>query len=131
MFTKMFFGQTKEMKEKITLKKSQKYGMIASEKMRDLMKHDFPFYMIPWQDVVDDHHEMEKVNKKSKMLNEYYLFATFMPPGENKVVVTFKDILDRDSYNFNSFVVPIRKEEVSFLHNDFRLFFTKNGLRRG
>jgi hypothetical protein len=129
MFTKMFFGQTKEMREKIALMKSQKYGMIASEKMRDMMKQDFPFYLTPWQHVVDDHYELERVDKDSKMLNEYYAFATFMPPGENKVVVTFKNILDKDSYNFNSSVVPIRKEEVSFRCN-FRLFFMKSGRKR-
>jgi len=51
-------------------------------------------------------------NPKSVFLNQYYAFATFMPPGEAKIMMTCDDILDKKSYNFNRFAIPARKEDV-------------------
>ena len=101
------------MREKIMLSKSSEYGCIASEVLREKMQHNHPFFIVPWAGLVTDHLQMEKVHRKSSFLSEYYIFATFMPPGETKTLVSFGDTMDKSTYHLNTSVVPIRKEEVS------------------
>lgn len=70
---------------------------------------DNPYIVISIEDVNRDHCEyMAEIGQ----LKDYYAFATFMPPGENKIVVTFDDLFDQNQYFLNKSIVPIRKTEI-------------------
>lgn len=81
------------------------------------MKQDYPHYMISISELGEDHSQLKHKSRIPKLTNEelsqYYVYATFMPPGENKVIISYDDIENKESYNLLEGIIPIRKEEVS------------------
>ncbi len=71
--------------------------------------------MISIDDIVDDHKELKENTKDNEQLSDYYVYATFMPPGENKVIVSFSDMNDPDAYYLCNGIVPIREDDVRTL----------------
>lgn len=55
---------------------------------------------------------MNEKTKDNEELSDYYIYATFMPPGENKAIVSFEDMDNPDSYYLCNEIVPIREEDV-------------------
>ena len=93
-------------KEKALVYKSRKFGSIYTTELQKFMKQDDPYFMVPLKDIAEDKNEMGEFE------NWYYAFATFMPPGESKAIVSYGDIEDKDSYNMLENAIPIREEEV-------------------
>ena len=44
---------------------------------------------------INTHNEFVKEYPNAPELNQYYVFATFMPPGESKIIVTFDDLFEK------------------------------------
>ena len=97
---------------RVALYNMGEHGAIYSDTFVNQLKQDHPYYVIQMDEINSEHHELEQLRSVDD-LNNYYAFATFMPPGDNKVIVTFKNLFSKESYNYCKFVVPIRKEEVS------------------
>lgn len=56
-----------------------------------------------------------------------------MPPGDNKIIMSYENIEDKETYNLLEGIVPLRKEEVKFqeLNFAYSLYFMKKGQRKG
>jgi hypothetical protein len=93
--------------------RSYKYGAIFSYEIQNLLAPDNPHYIVNMNDLIDDHKELKKETKNNYDLSNYYVFATFMPPGDNKIIVSTKSITDKNTYYLNKSVTPIRTQEVS------------------
>jgi hypothetical protein len=89
-------------------------GNIYIDQLEAILKPEQPFYPISLQTIWSLHQELSDLNSDDVDLNEYYAFATFMPPGENKIIVSFKGSHAKSAYNFMNFVVPVQKE-VNFI----------------
>jgi len=98
---------------KIALFRSFKYGAIFSTELEKYMEKDKPHFMVPISEMVIDHKELKETTNDNEDLSDYYVFSTFMPPGDNKVIVSNENIRDSDTYYLYESVVPIRNDEVS------------------
>lgn len=56
--------------------------------------------MIPMAEVIKSHHKLADTVINKSFLNEYYIYANYMPSGENKVVLTFDEVFNKKSYFF-------------------------------
>jgi len=97
---------------KIALYRSFKYGAIFSTEIEKKLEQDNAHFMIPMDEIAVDHKELKESTNDNEDLSDYYLFATFMPPGDNKVIVSTQSIKDEESYYCCESIVPIRTEEV-------------------
>jgi len=97
---------------KISLFKAEGFGVISSNDIQKLFKKNHPFFANPIDVIIDEHIELDRISRDNQFLSNYYVFATFMPPGDNKIIISYNDILDEDSYNLCDAIVPIRKLEV-------------------
>jgi hypothetical protein len=95
--------------------RSDKYGAIFTSEIEKLLKKKNPFFMVSIDDIVGDHKELKENTKDNEELSNYYVYATFMPPGENKVIVSFSDMSDPDSYYLCNEIIPIREDDVRTL----------------
>jgi hypothetical protein len=111
MFFNKFFKASSGYKH-AALFRSEKYGAIFTSEIERLLDRENPFFMISMDDIIEDHKELKENTTKNEELSNYYVYATFMPPGENKVIVSFDDMSKPDSYYLCNEVVPIREEEV-------------------
>ena len=93
-------------KEKSLLYKSNKYGAIYTTEIQKLLEEEHPYFMISLKEIAEDQKKIDD------FYDNYYAFATFMPPGENKIIVSYDDINEKESYNFLENIIPIRKGGV-------------------
>lgn len=93
--------------------RSYKYGAIFSYEIQNQLLPENPHYIVNMNDLIDDHKELKEETKDNDDLSDYYVYAAFIPPGDNKVIVSTESITDKDSYNLIESVIPIRTEEVS------------------
>jgi hypothetical protein len=93
--------------------RSYKYGAIFSYEIQNLLLPENPHYIVNMNDLIDDHKELKEETKDNDDLSDYYVYAAFIPPGDNKVIVSTESITDKNSYYLIESVVPIRTEEVS------------------
>ena len=98
---------------KAALFRSFTYGAIFNTELTKKMEKDCPHFMIPMNELVEDHKELKESTTDNDDLSDYYVFSTFMPPGDNKVIVSSESIEDEDSYFLCESIVPIRTEEVN------------------
>ena len=105
-------------KNKVPLYKSLQYGAIYNTEIEKLMKHNDPYFAISMSDIVEDHPGNKNQN------NNYYAFATFMPPGENKIVMSYGNIKDKATYNLLEDIIPIRDKDVRLFYKEFLGNFT-------
>jgi len=68
--------------------------------------------MVSMKELGEDHKELKESTNENEDLSDYYVFATFMPPGDSKVIVSSEDIHDETSYYWCESIVPIRTEEI-------------------
>lgn len=97
---------------KIALFRSFKYGAIFSTEIEKLLEREKAHFMIPMDELAEDHKELKESTNDNEDLSDYYLYATFMPPGDNKVIVSAENIQEEESYYCCESIVPIRTEEV-------------------
>jgi hypothetical protein len=93
--------------------RSDEYGAIFTSEIERLFAKENPFFMISINDIIEDHKELKENTTDNEELSDYYVYATFMPPGENKGIVSFSDMNDPDSYYLCNEIVPIREGDVS------------------
>jgi hypothetical protein len=93
--------------------RSDEYGAIFTSEIERLFVKENPFFMISINDIIEDHKELKENTTDNEELSDYYVYATFMPPGENKGIVSFSDMNDPDSYYLCNEIVPIREGDVS------------------
>ena len=93
--------------------RSDKYGAIFTSEIEELLKKENPFFMVSINDIIEDHKELKRNTMDNEELSDYYVYATFMPPGQNKAIVSFDNMENKDSYYLCDEVVPIREENVS------------------
>jgi hypothetical protein len=60
---------------------------------------DCPYYVVSPEDITSGHSDLVKNKRGIDVYNDYYVFATFMPPGDNKMILTFNSLYSKDSYN--------------------------------
>lgn len=55
-----------------------------------------------------------------------------MPPGDNKIIMSYENIEDKETYNLLEGIVPLRKEEVKFQELNFvySLYFMKKRTKK-
>jgi hypothetical protein len=97
--------------------RSYKYGAIFSYEIQNLLAPDNPHYIVDMNDLIADHKELKEETRDNDDLSDYYVFASFMPPGDNKIIVSRESIIDKSCYYLMDSVTPIRTEEVSYSHN--------------
>ena len=56
---------------------------------------DVPHFIPSMPQTINTHNEFVKEYPNAPELNQYYVFATFMPPGESKMIVTFDDLFEK------------------------------------
>lgn len=98
--------------EKAALFRSFKYGAIFNTELTRWLKRDSPHFLVPMSELVEDHRELKESTTDNDDLSDYYVFSTFMPPGESKIIVTNEDMDQEDSFYLNESIIPIRSEEV-------------------
>jgi hypothetical protein len=113
MFFNSFFKAAGGYKH-AALFRSNKYGAIFTSEIEKLLKKESPFFMVSINNIIEDHKELKRNTMDNEELSDYYVYATFMPPGQNKVIVSFDNMENKDSYYLCDEVVPIREENVSF-----------------
>ena len=73
--------------------------------------------MIPVNEIGEDHNQLKHKSRiptlSNEELSQYFVYATFMPPGDNKMILSYENIENKNSYNFIESIIPIRKEEVN------------------
>jgi hypothetical protein len=114
MFSNIRISQEKEFSQKrVALYRTEDLGVVYTDELEKTMCKDNPFFINPMNTLIDEHIQLELISKNISDLSNYYAFATFMPPGENKIILSYEDILDEENYNLCDTVVPIRRKEVS------------------
>lgn len=99
---------------RVALYRTKDLGVVYSDELERAMAKNKPFFVNPMDALIDEHMQLEIISKNISDLSNYYAFATFMPPGENKIILSYEDILDEETYTLCDTVVPIRREEVIF-----------------
>ncbi|CAI2385868.1 unnamed protein product [Moneuplotes crassus] len=101
-------------RNKTILYRSEKYGAIFSREVFKLMQKDHPHLMISPEELCENHKQLKREfpDLTNEELSQYYAYATFMPPGDTKMIVCFDDIQSKDSYNLIQGIIPIRNEEI-------------------
>ena len=65
-------------------------GLVYLDELINALSPDYSYLPISESEVSKLHRVLRNLNPEDKKkLNDYYVFATFMPPGENKIITTF------------------------------------------
>lgn len=115
-------------RERVPFYKSGKFGAIYSSEVFSLMKKDQPHFIIEPDEIGDTHKRLitNQPEIGNEEISQYFLYATFMPPGDSKFIVSFDGTKDKDSYNFIQAEIPAANQEVT-VYFTFRFCYIRNG----
>ncbi|CAI2383819.1 unnamed protein product [Moneuplotes crassus] len=93
--------------------KSGKFGAIYSSEVFSLMKKEQPHFIIEPDEIGDTHKRLviDQPEIDNEEISQYYLYATFMPPGDSKFIVSF-DGTKKDSFHFIQAEIPAANQEI-------------------
>ncbi len=83
---------------KFALFRSFKHGAIFSTEIESRLEKEKAHFMVPMRELAQDHKELKESTTDNEDLSDYYCFATFMPPGDSKIIVSNENIQDEDTY---------------------------------
>ncbi|CAI2359328.1 unnamed protein product [Moneuplotes crassus] len=103
-------------KQNAIIYRSRRYGGIFTNEIEKLMKRDSPHFVIPMKDIVQDHQGLlegyKQKNLTNQELSQYFVYATFMPPGDTKIIINYDGIENKESHNLLESIIPVRKRDL-------------------